>query len=152
MKKVVLLLLLVTSVFFLVGCGKDDDEEESEKSSKTKTLNCVAEISGVKATIDLKYNTKKEVVESAKATYEFDLSSLSQEQKDIYKKQDFCQGYDTTTFDNCKSSIKGDVATWEMEMNIDHMVQAEFGGDEHFSFDNIKKGYEENLKATCTVK
>ena len=151
MKKVVLLLLLVTSVFLLVGCGKDDDEE-SEKSSKTKTLNCVANISGIKATINLKYNTKKEVVESAKATYEFDLSSLSQEQKELYKKQDFCEGYDTKTFDNCKSSIKGDVATWEMEMNIDHMVQSEFNGDEHFSFDNIKKGYEENLDATCTVK
>lgn len=153
MKKGLLFLLLFVSMFLLVGCGdKDDDEETKKESSKIKTMTCVADISGVKSTIEMKYDTKNEVVKSALATYEMDLSSLSDEQLKNYDASSRCNGFDNKTFNSCDAKIKNKTLVVQMDMNIETMVKNEFGGDEHFSFEKIQQGYEQNLNADCTVK
>jgi len=151
MKKSILFLCLLASPFLLTGCG-DKDEEESKASSNTKTLTCKADVSGLDTTIKIEYNTKKKSVNSAHAKYVMDLSSYSDTQKEAVKKTDLCSSFNQEYATDCKTSSTSDSITIDVELDVDYMIKTEFGGKEDMSLEDIQKGYENNLKAECSVK
>ncbi len=150
MKKGIVFLFLLASPFLLTGCGDKDDDEES--SSKTKLLTCKATVSGLDTTVKIEYDTKNSEIKSAKAKYIMDLSSYSDTQKDAIKDQDLCTSFDKKLATDCKTTYEDDSLVINVDLDIPNMIETEFNGKEKVTLDELKEGYEKNLKADCSVE
>lgn len=141
MKKICLVLVAVFMTLLVSGCGKE------------RKLTCIQTPDGVN--IEFNIGFKGKTIKTMDFNYDYDISSLSDKDKESVKKQDFCvqvkeamKDYEKA-FTNCKSNVVKDHLKVAAVLDINKIAKnalQKMTSVENAKTELEKQGY------SCTIK
>ena len=141
MKKAGLVLTVALMTLLISGCGK------------TQKLSCVQSPEGVN--IEFNIGFKGKTIQTMDFNYDYDISALSDNDKESVKKQDFCVQVKEAmkdykdAFTNCKSNVVKDHLTVSAILDINKIAKnalQKMTSIENAKTELEKQGY------SCTIK
>ena len=116
------LLVLACILFLLTGC-----------TEKTSVISCARDEESASARFNITYNDTKKIAISGETIMDLKFSSLTDEQFDSIKNQDFCDSIlknlntQSDMYSNCRKSINGKIVTLTFDLDLAKLEKFENG-------------------------
>ena len=116
------LLVLACILFLLTRCNE-----------KTSVISCARDEESASARFNITYNDTKKIAISGETVMDLKFSSLTDEQFDSIKNQDFCDNIlknlntQSDMYSNCRKSINGKIVTLTFDLDLAKLKKFENG-------------------------